>query len=698
MDEESIFLRAVDFDNPTERKAFLDEACGADRHLRASVESLLKHHNAASGFLEVRPEVLQQTIAACSGDTVESSACEPWLELLAPCDKAGRIGQLGPYEITEVIGRGGMGVVFRAYDPKLNRDVAIKMLAAGAPQPGVAQRFLREAQSAAAVKHDHVITIHSVSDQNRLPHIVMEFVEGVSLQQKIDLEGALELDEILRIGAQIAAGLDAAHRRGLIHRDIKPANILLEAGTERVKITDFGVARAVDNGHLTRTGEIVGTPQFMSPEQAQGREADHRSDLFSLGSVLYTMCTGRPPFSAQTAVATLRGICDDAPRPIRQLNKSVPEWLDAIVVRLLEKDPNHRPHSAREVVEWLSEKPAKRRTSTLPRSSATDNLDVSQRHYLRWALASAAAIALAGVIIVIVNREGKTTRIEIPDGANARVTAAGIIQVDLADDRPEKEPSPPNFPVSQPVQAVAARLMELNAGFDGHVTPTIVNDEVVELQFNADQVKDISPITALTSLRTLVCAGSARGSSPLADLSPLRGMALQSLDCANTQVVDLTPLRGLPLTRLNILGTQVMDLSPLAGLPLERLNCARTRAANLAPLTSMPLTELYVQETPVTDLSPLRGMPLKHLNFSSTQITDLSPLQGMNLLSLYCDATQVTDVSPLVGMPLERLNWRGCDQTSARHQDVVRAIRTLEVIDSLPADEFWRVIDGQRTE
>jgi tRNA A-37 threonylcarbamoyl transferase component Bud32 len=692
MDEESIFLRAVDFANPDERMAFLDAACGDDHRLRASVESLLKHHTAAGPFLEVPPAALQQTIAECPGDTVEDDARDPWVKLLAPCEQPGRIGQLGPYEIIEIIGRGGMGVVLRARDPKLNRDVAVKVLAAGVPHLGVAQRFLREAQSAAAVKHDHVITIHSVNDQDRLPYFVMELVEGISLQQKIDRNGALELDEILRIGSQIAAGLDAAHRRGLVHRDIKPANILLEAGTERVKITDFGVARAVDDGHLTREGQIVGTPQFMSPEQAQGKKADHRSDLFSLGSVLYAMCTGRPPFSAETAVATLRGICDDAPTPIRQLNKNVPEWLDEFVVRLLEKDPNQRPQSARDVADLLSVQHIHRPASAAP---AIDDHYASAAHRNRWMLASAAAITLAGVIIVVMSRDGKTTRVEVPDGAEVRVTTAGAVEVELPNDRPEKQPSLPTFSLPQQLQAVVAQLVQLNPGFDGQVTPTILNDEVVELQFSTDQVEDISPVKALANLQNLVCSGSARDSSPLADLSPLRGMALHSLDCANTQVFDLTPLKGLPLTRLSILGTEVVDLSPLTGLPLERLNCAHTRVANLAPLKSMPLTELYVQDTPVMDLSPLRGMPLKHLNFSSTQVTDLSPLQGMPLVSLYCDATQVTDLSPLAGMPLERLNWRGYDQTNANHQKIVRAILTLEMIDSLHVDEFWRGIDGK---
>ena len=174
-------------------------------------------------------------------------------------------------------------------------------------------------------------------------------------RDKIQREGTLALTEILRIGAQVAEGLAAAHKQGLIHRDIKPANILLENGVQRVKITDFGLARAVDDVAITQSGEVAGTPQYMSPEQAQGLPIDARSDLFSLGSVLYTMCTGRSPFRAESAVAVLRRVCDDTPRPIREVNKDIPEWLGATVDRLLAKEPANRYQTAQEVADLLSQ-------------------------------------------------------------------------------------------------------------------------------------------------------------------------------------------------------------------------------------------------------------------------------------------------------------------------------------------------------
>ena len=257
-----------------------------------------------------------------------------------PCPASARDApsRIGPYEVIERVGRGGMGEVFRAMDPALDRVVAVKILApAMADNPEARRRFLREARAAAAVCHEHVVTIHAVDDSGDLPYLIMQFVAGRSLQEKLDREGPLGLKEILRIGMQVASGLAAAHAQGLVHRDIKPANILLENGVERVKITDFGLARAASDPGLTRSGTIVGTPNYMSPEQARGEAVGPRSDLFSLGGVLYAMATGEPPFAADSAYAVLRRVCDDAPRPIRELNPESPDWLAATIGRLMAK-------------------------------------------------------------------------------------------------------------------------------------------------------------------------------------------------------------------------------------------------------------------------------------------------------------------------------------------------------------------------
>jgi serine/threonine-protein kinase len=294
----------------------------------------------------------------------ESSATGPWswrheeesgradliVGHLAPTDDPRMLGRLGGYEIAGIIGHGGMGVVLKGLDVALNRYVAIKVLAPHLATSAAARlRFAREARAAAAVVHENVIAIHAVSEAGGLPYLVMPYVRGLSLQKRLDAAGPLALTEILRIGMQVAAGLAAAHAQGLVHRDIKPANILLEGDVERLTITDFGLARAADDASLTRSGVIAGTPQFMSPEQARGDAVDQRSDLFSLGSVLYMLCTGHPPFRAETSYGVLRRITDDSPRPIRQQNPEIPEWLCAVVAKLHARIPANRYASAGEV-------------------------------------------------------------------------------------------------------------------------------------------------------------------------------------------------------------------------------------------------------------------------------------------------------------------------------------------------------------
>jgi serine/threonine-protein kinase len=302
------------------------------------------------------------------------------------------LGRLGNYDIEGVLGQGGMGVVYRAFDSQLNRPVAIKVLAPHLASSGTARRrFAREARAAAAVAHPNVIPIHGVSGEGRLPFIVMQLVPGRSLQAMVDQDGPLDTITIVRIAVQIAAGLSAAHQQGLVHRDIKPANILIERDVGRVMISDFGLARAADDAAMTHTGWLAGTPNYMSPEQARGQAVDARSDLFSLGAVMYFMAGGRVPFRADSPVATLHKICHDRPDPLIRLNSSVPRTLERIISRLLEKDPKHRFRSADQLHEVLQQYLAHLQhpeiRSSPPRVGA-------RRSLTNWALA---AIVLVGL-------------------------------------------------------------------------------------------------------------------------------------------------------------------------------------------------------------------------------------------------------------------------------------------------------------
>jgi serine/threonine protein kinase len=304
---EALFQEVIDL-APERRGAFLDERCAGDADLRAAVEELL----AFDAKAQSAPNFLRSPVSDVGLD----------LSFLAPPSDPGALGRLDHYEVLEIVGRGGMGLVLRARDTKLRRVVAVKVLSAPLSASSTArQRFLREARAAAAVRDDHVVAIHAVCDDAPVPYLVMEFIDGCNLETLLLRGEPLEVKEILRIGIQVASGLEAAHQHGLIHRDIKPANILLESGVQRVKLTDFGLARAADDVRLTQPGLIAGTPLYMAPEQAAGGPIDARADLFSLGSVLYELCTGQPPFQAATTLAVIRQVCDETPRPIREINE-----------------------------------------------------------------------------------------------------------------------------------------------------------------------------------------------------------------------------------------------------------------------------------------------------------------------------------------------------------------------------------------
>ena len=273
---------------------------------------------------------------------------------LKPTQETGALGELGEYIIREVIGYGGMGTVLKAWDKRLSRVVAIKVLHPHLAMSSAARvRFAREAQSVASISHPNVVPIHDVADDNSQPYIVMGYVQGGSLQERLDREGPLSLGESLRIALQISEGLEAAHSHGLVHRDIKPANILLEARWHRVLITDFGLARALDDASITASGHLAGTPQFMSPEQSRGDNVDHRSDLFSLGSVLYTMLSGRPPFRAESAVAVLQKVSQERARPVYEVQDNLPFWTHQLIEKLHAKNPNDRVPTAVEASDLI---------------------------------------------------------------------------------------------------------------------------------------------------------------------------------------------------------------------------------------------------------------------------------------------------------------------------------------------------------
>jgi WD40 repeat protein len=375
------------------------------------------------------------------------------LAFLTPPQASDEIGRLGGYRVLKLLGAGGMGVVFHAEDVQLKRPVALKIMRLGMAADDTARRrFVREARAMAALKHDHVVSIYQVGEDRGVPFLAMEFLEGETLHEHLRREVVPPLAEVLRIGREIAQGLAAAHARGLIHRDIKPSNIWLERPKGRVKLLDFGLARSAggDDAQLTQTGVILGTPAFMAPEQARGETIDPRCDLFSLGSVLYRMTTGEPPFKGRDALSTLLLVERDPPKTPCQLKPGMPPPLNNLILRLLAKEPADRPSSAEAVAadlqtieeEWTRPMPA---GAVVPAPAPVRT--PPRRRLVAMTLAAlmllGTAALLAAIIIRIRGKDGRETTIEVPEGSKVEIEQEGRVVVFPADAPPLIEGAEP---------------------------------------------------------------------------------------------------------------------------------------------------------------------------------------------------------------------------------------------------------------
>ena len=343
-----VFTEALERPAGDERSRFLDSACAEDPALRREVESLLGSHDRAGNFLESPIVEAEVGTAVLAGGT-----------------------RLGPYEVTNLLGVGGMGEIYRARDTRLDRDVAVKVLpAALARNPERLARFEQEAHAASALNHPHIVALYDVGRERGLAYIVTELLEGQTLAERI-AQGPVPVRRALDYAAQAASGLAAAHERGIVHRDVKPANLFV-TGDGRVKILDFGLAKLADPSTAspsadalppTTPGLAMGTVGYMSPEQVRGEAADSRSDQFSLGCVLYELLAGEAPFRRPTGAQTMAAVIEDEPVPIRERNPRVPEPVAWIVERCLAKEGIERYAATRDLARDLET--ASRRLSDL---------------------------------------------------------------------------------------------------------------------------------------------------------------------------------------------------------------------------------------------------------------------------------------------------------------------------------------------
>lgn len=430
---EHLFSEAVRQPTDRLRAEFVTRTCGDEAAVRARVESLLAAHDRAGGFLETPAcelsetrFILQQEFSR-HGDGPSLPPADA-LAFLEPSESPDELGTFQGYRVRELLGQGGAGIVLKARDPQLDRTVALKVLSPQlASQPRARQRFLREARAAAAVHNEHVVGIYAIDESAELPFLAMEYVRGRSLHDRLHSGSRCEIGELLRISRAVAEGLAAAHAKRLVHRDVKPANILIDDERGHVRITDFGLARTVDDVEITQDGVIAGTPQFMSPEQAKGQPVDARSDLFSLGSVMFAMCTGRAPFSAESNMAVMKQICDEPPASLSALRPDLPAGIAGLIGRLLAKQPTERPQSAREVADELAAMLEAYEAGTLQSGAAggSSSRRGGSTPWRRLGLATAGVAVVVATAIAIEHFRGKDAPPGNGETADTQPTAPG---------------------------------------------------------------------------------------------------------------------------------------------------------------------------------------------------------------------------------------------------------------------------------
>ncbi len=504
---------------PSSARAPSTVAAGAGHPL---VAGLVKNLRAGAGLSHgtvVSPADADATLAAPPPD--EAVTMTVPASLPPPGSAVTEVRQLAHYRVLKRLGAGGMGVVYLAEDTRLERQVALKVMRPElAAVPVHEQRFLREARATAKIQNDHIVTIYQVDEVGGVPFLAMQLLQGESLESWLQRGQRPTTGQAARIGREIALGLAAAHARGMVHRDIKPANLWLEAPKGRVKILDFGLARAATGDqNLTSSGVIVGTPAFMAPEQARAGTVDARTDLFSLGVVLYRLCTGQMPFTGPDAMSVMISAALDTPPAVRDLNPEVPPELAGLIGELIEKDPARRPESAKGVARRLARIESDiRRARVAAGGSGGDSLPVAAPQPARGGAAkrargsvrSVAAVlgvaALAAVAVVALRPGNRTASPATGDDARAPVAEAdGPAAPDKAK-RPEPAPRPPEHPwepppLTVPFRAAAppgpgADLRKLAFSSDGR--KLLAGYKARALEFAADDLRKTESLNFLT--------------------------------------------------------------------------------------------------------------------------------------------------------------------------------------------------------
>jgi serine/threonine protein kinase len=621
-------------------------------------------------------------MATVAPDNSETAGNWAAMSFLAPAQGAEELGRLAQYRVLKKLGQGGMGMVLLGEDTMLGRKVALKVMSPTLSNSQEAkQRFFREAKAMAALKHDNIATIYQVGEERGVPFLAMEFLQGMSLEDRLAKKNRLSLPECVKIARETAEGLAAAHERGLIHRDIKPANLWLEAPKGRVKILDFGLARITgDATELTAQGAIMGTPSFMAPEQTQGLPADFRSDLFSLGVVIYLLCTDELPFKGTDLISTLYAVSQEPHKPVHLLNPKVPPAFELLIDRLMAKKPLERPTSTKEVVKDLR---------TIERS-------LLQRSESKTALMDPSPVPAAvppPPPLPAAERSrkgGKTVALLIGILLLGGGGVAGYYYLQNMKllDNPGQQfvQAPKETSVLQPSTSKASSSPAKATPGRGNtaIAPTSQKQPNIppvskKGELDSAWVRKVEQLRGEEQWREVLDELKRRNVIPrMAPRHRIEGGVLRELHMPSNQLEDIAPLalcKGLTVLTINGLRRQdpnavgkVTDLSPLRGMKLTQFHCINNR---------------------ITDLSPLRGMPLRDLDFHDNQVTSLEPVRGMPLVRLDCrNNPGLTDLSPLKDCTaLEELN---CDAIRPRDVRMLKNLKSLKMINSKLAADFWK--------
>ena len=642
------------------------------------------------------------------------------LKLLSAAESPDEIGRIADFRILRVLGVGGMGCVFEGEDIHLKRRVALKLMHSSvANKSGSTQRFLREAQAAAALKHKNVVTIYQVGTHRETPFIALELLQGESLERYLNRKGRLDTGEAIRIGNEIALGLAAAHERGLIHRDIKPANIWLEHGEltqsatsavrsadgniaaadgsiRHVKILDFGLAKSWQNDSgISKANDIIGTPAYMAPEQAGSQTVGPQSDLFSLGCVLYRMLSGQAPFERKDVISTLRALAVEEPPRLRQLNPQATQELSDLVDKLLSKSPAARPQSARAVADRLQaiERSFAAATTAEPPKTATPVSSVEPtRRKNTWRPAAAVAFLIA----VAAGAAFIGAQIVRNASNKGQITAKADEQIDRR--------------AAEWVKSIGGRVATEEAPFrltsvylygckltDSGLEHLQGLQHLVELSLTNSPVTDanIAHLRDLTQLQKLDLGGTQvtdKGLAALANMTQLEYLNLdmnQVTSAGFAHLKNLTKLRHLRCYGAQIAGpgfSHIRGMKDLRHLRLDRTNLDNKSLESLRDLTKLQILELGGTEVTNAGIAQLENLTeLESLGLTKTAVTDagLAHLRRLTKLrSLALNETQLEGSSLSHLAALKQLEHLGLMSTSVNdtgllHLQDLKELRSL---------------------